>query len=342
MGRTHTSRTRRWFAAGPIVTLALSVTACAADDEDSSAATAFDAPAATEAPAEAGMTAGASPQTPAGAGAADLDRLNLGAIGKDVIVEMHVTMTSDDIARSVASIAGNADALGGGIASSDVNYGSSGDPVGAGPGSDGYAVLVVKVPPDQVSRLLDGLEATGVVHSINQSATDVSDQLVDLDVRIANARTSVANVRGFMDATTNLSELVTLEAELTRRQTELEQLEAQQRNLGDRVAMATITVEISATRSVPTAEEDDGLVDALRSGWEAFVAVALGLVYVIAVAAPFLALGAVAAGIWLVVRRRQRTSSAADPRERGTGTDAGTDADTGADKDAGSHHAMTG
>ena len=64
-------------------------------------------------------------------------------------------------------------------------------------------MLVVKVPPDSVDRLLRrARRRTGTVQSINQSAQDVTDQLVDLDVRIANARTSVANVREFMDSTT--------------------------------------------------------------------------------------------------------------------------------------------
>jgi hypothetical protein len=98
-----------------------------------------------------------------------------------------------------------------------------------------------------------------------------------------------------------------LESELTRRQTELEQLEAQQRNLGDRVALATVTVEIAPTPTVPDVAESDeqGIGDGLRSGWDAFVAIAFAIVYVIAVLAPFLVVALLAAGVaWFVLRRR--------------------------------------
>lgn len=314
MGRHITTCTRRWVTAGPIL-FGLALTACANDDDD--AGEAESAAAATIAPQAASPDAEATLEAPAGANTAlaDVTDLDLGTVGRDVIVEMYVTMSSADIARSVSAVTASAASLGGGVASSDVNYGADEpnvDDDGAQP--SGHAILVVKVPPDRVDRLLAGLDATGTVLSINQSAQDVTDQLVDLDVRIANARTSVANVREFMEQTTNLTELVTLEAELTRRQTELEQLEAQQRNLSERVDLATITVEVvPAATSVETTEPDErGLADGLRSGWEAFTTVAFGVVYVVVVLTPFLVLALVALGIlWFVNRRRTRPHAVA-------------------------------
>jgi len=240
---------------------------------------------------------------------------DIGVIGRDVIIEMRVVLSSDDIQRTVASIMASASTLGGGVASSDVNYGSD-----AGAGGDGYAVLVVQVPPESVDRLLSGLGDTGTIQSINQSARDVTDQLVDLDVRIDNARQSVANVREFMERTENLNELVTLEAELTRRQTDLEQLEAQQRNLSDRVALSTVTIEVVPTASVPETVDDegDGIGDALRSGWDAFTALVFGIAFVIAATLPFVIAGLLLALIaWLIVRRGDHR---ADHRARTHGT----------------------
>jgi hypothetical protein len=236
---------------------------------------------------------------------------DVGVVGRDVIIEMRVVLSSEDIERSVASIMASARTLGGGIASSDVDYGDAG-----GSGGDGFAVLVVKVPPDSVDRLLAGLGDTGTIESINQSARDVTDQLVDLDVRISNARQSVANVREFMDRTENLNELVTLEGELTRRQTDLEQLEAQQRNLADRVALSTITIEVVPTASIPEAPTDDdqSIGDAFRGGWEAFVAVLFGVGFILAAVSPFLMLGGLLALIgWTIVRRRDARTAAAQP-----------------------------
>src|SRR5690606_13240551 len=220
--------------------LAALLAGCAAGDDDAGDAApvgrAFDV---TAEPATVDMAADAGDIGDDAGAVADFD---LGAIGNDVAIEMHVVLGSDDIERSVATITARAAALGGGVASSDVRFGIDG-----GDGRDGHAVLVVKVPPDALDRLIGTLGETGTVRSINQSAEDVHDQLVDLDVRIANARESVANVRDFMGRTENLTDLVTLERELTVRQTELEQLEARQRTLSDRVALSTVTIEIVPT-----------------------------------------------------------------------------------------------
>jgi hypothetical protein len=307
MGRCTTSTLGRVVAV--LVTIS-TLAACGGDDSDDagdaaasavadfgSAAESGDdfvgmgaeAPAATDAPAVAAA---------GGDGGVTAAPIDIGVVGRDVIIEMHVVLGSDDIERSVASISADAAALGGGIASSDIDYQSGADGT-----SSGHAVLVVKVPPEAVDRLLDGLDATGVVQSIDQSAQDVSDQLVDLDVRIANARQSVTNVRQFMESTTNLNELVALESELTRRQTELEQLEAQQRNLRDRVALSTITIEVVPTAALPEPEGERTIGGAFGDGWDAFVTFAVAVAYVIAVLAPFGAMALLVAFVLWRVRR---------------------------------------
>jgi hypothetical protein len=283
---------------------ALALAACGGDDNDSSGDASMEAPAAAPSAVDAsdgGFVGTADEEAEAtsdtGGG------FDIGVVGRDVIIEMHVVVSSDNVQRTVSSIMAQASALGGGVASSDVNYGSQGRF-----GDDqGYAVLVVKVPPESVDSLLAGLDDTGTVQSINQSAQDVTEQLIDLDVRISNARQSVANVREFMDRTENLNELVTLEGELTRRQTELERLEAQQRNLSDRVALSTVTIEVVPTASVPELIDDDSIGDAFEQGWDAFTGFIFGIGYVLALLLPFLVVGAIAASVaWVLVRRRNR------------------------------------
>ena len=290
----------------------LVLTACGGGGDDADTSSAEPAAQYAEEPAEEPVfdadDGGLATRGGEAGGDADSGGFDIGIIGRDVIIEMHVVISSDDVQRTVSSIMAQASALGGGVASSDVDYGTPGEF-----GDQGYAVLVVKVPPQAVDSLLAGLDDTGTIESINQSSQDVTDQLIDLDVRISNARRSVANVRDFMDRTENLGELVTLEGELTRRQTELERLEAQQRNLKDRVALSTVTIEVVPTDSVPQpVDDEDSIGDAFRKGWDAFAEFIFGIGYVLAVLLPFIVLGGLAAlAIWLVIRRRNRRRPAA-------------------------------
>lgn len=318
-----TNRRRALLAAALITAIGLA--GCSTDtDERGSADEAADTEAAATVVEDAGDGDDA-PEEPADEAAADAGApvsngpgLDLGVVGRDVIVEMHVLMSSDDIERSVAAVTASAQTLGGGVASSNVSYGDPGDA-----DDRGHAVLVVKVPPESIDRLLSGLDTTGEVRSIEQSSQDVTEQLIDLDVRIENARESVANVRGFMEQTDNLNELVTLEGELTRRQTELEQLEAQQRNLADRVALSTVTVEIVPTDTVPATDDGrDSIADAFANGWEAFGTMMFVIVYALVVLAPFLLLAAIGLAIAaLVVRRRNRTGSSPEPSVQASADD---------------------
>lgn len=305
-----------------MIATTVALAGCAGGDDDAADEAALDAAPPVEMPvgvapdADLGGVARAESDDEPGTidpGTIDPGTIDFGIIGRDVMIEMHVLMSTDDISRSVASITANAAALGGGIASSDIDYGdivdggdSSGDAREATENPGGYALLVVKVPPDAIDRLLEGLDSTGTVLSVNQSAQDVTEQLIDLDVRISNARQSVATVREFMDRTENLSELVTLEGELTRRQTELEQLEAQQRSLSERVALSTVTIEIVPTASVPVDEPDQGIGDAFGDGWDAFLAFVFAVTYVLAVVAPFvLVAGLGALVVWRIAGRRR-------------------------------------
>ncbi|MDJ0769745.1 MAG: DUF4349 domain-containing protein [Ilumatobacter sp.] len=308
MGRNTAAPIRRRRTIGAvIVSGTLVLAACGGDDDDggddatadeeAGVDAAVDDAAADDAAADTGDDFVATREAPEQDGGFDI-----GVIGRDVIIEMGVVVSSDNVQRTVASIMATASSLGGGVASSNVDYGAADD------NGDDFAVLTVKVPPGAVDRFLSGLDDTGTVQSINQSARDVTEQLIDLDVRISNARQSVENVRGFMEQATDLNDLVSLESELTRRQTELEQLEAQQRNLSDRVALSTITIEVVPTAAVPepVPETDEGIGDAFATGWNAFVAVFFALGFVLAVLAPFLGVAVVIGAIALLITRTER------------------------------------
>ena len=330
MGNTtnHTGRpaVRRTLGTGATIVAiaALALSACTASD-DGSAATgdaheselfhATEAPVADEAPAmdaPSDVVADADEAATRAGGGPDAGALPWGQIGRDVAVEMRITMRTDDLRGAVEGILAAAVSGGGGVASSDVDFGGD-DP------QRGRATIVVKVPPRELEPLLGRLDELGVVTDIGQDAVDVTDQLVDLDVRIRNAEQSVDRVRALLADASDLREVIDLESELTRRQTDLERLLASQRDLQERVALATVTIRVLPTEAPVEpieAEGEPGIVDGLRTGWEASVAVLFGFAYTLAVVAPALVLGLVVLGIAAIVlrsrRRHEPAAAAAD------------------------------
>ncbi|MEV5430320.1 DUF4349 domain-containing protein [Streptomyces sp. NPDC052701] len=177
---------------------------------------------------------------------------------------------------------------------------------------------VLRVPVAKYEEVLAGLEGAGKLLERSAKAQDVTDQVVDVESRIASQRASVARIRELMDRADKLSDVVMLEGELSSRQADLEALLARQASLKDRTSLATITLSLSETPVEKAAKEDDepGFVDALAGGWDAFVTMLRWLAVAFGAVLPFAAVAALLALLWLrVVRprlpRRPRPAPAA-------------------------------
>ncbi|MGY0070602.1 DUF4349 domain-containing protein [Streptomyces sp. QTS137] len=194
--------------------------------------------------------------------------------------------------------------------------------------------VVLRVPADEYDEVLADLEGAGRLVERSAKAQDVTDQVVDVESRIRTQRASVARIRELMDRAARLSDVVTLEGELSTRQADLESLLARQASLKDRTGLATITLTLSETRVEQSAKAGDpGFLDALAGGWDAFVTMLRWLAVAIGAALPFAAVAALLALLWLkAVRpgpsRRTRPAAASPPVPAPRPSSAGTTART--------------
>ncbi|RRR75241.1 DUF4349 domain-containing protein [Streptomyces sp. RP5T] len=166
--------------------------------------------------------------------------------------------------------------------------------------------VVLRVPVEKYDEVLADLEGAGKLLERTANAQDVTDQVVDVQSRIATQRASVARIRELMDKATRLSDVVTLEGELSSRQADLESLLARQATLKDRTSLATITLSLSESPVIRAeADDDPGVVDALAGGWDAFMTMLRWIVMALAAVLPFLVGLALVALVWLrLVRPR--------------------------------------
>ena len=296
----------------------LGLTACAGDDDD--AASSPEAPAATEEAPGDGADADRLSEMPDAAGgeaasppAAPVEVATMQVPGQAIAIEARATLQADDVRTAVDGITSTVTMRGGRVAAADIDYGPPADD-GSQIGS--RATLVLEVPPAELPAVADALEDLGTVLSFDQLAEDVTEQLADLETRITNLRASVERVRALYDQAVDIDGIVRLEAELTRRETDLEMLLASQQALEDRVTMSTLTVDVMATPGVLDAEDDrPGIVDAAAAGWGAFVGGLFTIVLVLAAVAPFVIAALVLAVLALWVRQlvRRRPDGAGEP-----------------------------
>ncbi|MCH0561023.1 DUF4349 domain-containing protein [Streptomyces sp. MUM 16J] len=166
--------------------------------------------------------------------------------------------------------------------------------------------IVLRVPTAKYDEVLTGLQGTGKLVHRTAKAEDVTDQVVDVDSRITSQRASVDRIRALMDRATRMSDIVSLEGELSRRQADLEALLARQASLKDRTSLATITLSLSGTPvRKASGDGEPGFTDALAGGWQVFVTGVRWITLALGAVLPFAAFTAVLVLLWLrVVRPR--------------------------------------
>lgn len=157
--------------------------------------------------------------------------------------------------------------------------------------------LTLKVPPDSFADVRAELADLGSVRQNDVDAVDVTDEVVDLEGRLASAEASADRLRDLLADASSTSDLVTIEAELAIRESEVESLQGQLRVLNSQVELATITLHLTERADIEVSDDVPGFFSALGAGWVVFVNIVLVLVAVIGFLLPFLPF-LVAAG-WL-------------------------------------------
>ena len=336
---THTQNTRRGrqFAASIVISL-VALAACGNDNDSSSQSAATDSPADVElAPSETvggefqsvsgGAEFATAETTPAASPDQPVTRLPTQVIppsDRKLIVVMTIGLEVPDAAAAVDKVINLAAAHGGQLYNSSLDLTTPEFAAGD---------LVFKLPPSEVDAFLSGLEpAIGRRTGLQGTTDDVTTQIADLDAQILTAYTSVGRIRALLEEAKDLGEVITLEGELSARETRLEQLLAQQAGLSGQVALATITVHLTtapvvdeAPVVVPVEKKDTSVSAAFSKGWKSFVTVLVAFALFIGYTAPFLLIGGLVLLLTMrATRRRARSSqsrSAVPPHPPAPGAD---------------------
>ncbi|MFD8084958.1 DUF4349 domain-containing protein [Kitasatospora sp. NPDC059722] len=297
--------------------VALGAGCSAADDgrQGSAAAPAAKAPAAAAAP-----SAAPTAQAPAGGTAAN-GAASAAPVADNRLIAYtaQLSLRTKDVGQLLAKAREMAGSAGGYVGGESIAGGGDGDAGGQ---------LTLRVPSAAFQQTLDQLAGLGEVVSRKSQADDLTQQVADVASRVQSQQASVERVRALMAQAKSLSEVTALEAELSRRESDLESLQKQQKELAGKTSLSTITLEVH--REVPPAPapppapkvEAKGFWasagSALAGGWHVLLTILRGLVVALAAVAPFLlVLGVPAAVAYWWWRRYRMPAAVAAPGPTG-------------------------
>jgi len=299
--RTVTRRSAGAVAVGLVVLMAVGACAGAGSDASSGGAGAGDQ--AGQLTLEDATVDAAQPGDQARAdGGSLVGKIDPLQTGEAVIATASVEVRVDDVLTTLPRLTAVALTHDGFVASQD----SSTDPSDP---SRATAVVVLRIPTDSMSDVLDEVGTLGEVLGQRSEQRVVTEQVIDVNSRVASARASVARIQLLLDRAQSISDIVRIEGELSRREADLDSLLAQQRGLRDRTEYATVGVTLLSPDAVAPTEDETGFVAGLKKGWGAFTASLTWALTLLGAVLPFALLAAVVM-VPVVALWRRRAASA--------------------------------
>ena len=108
--------------------------------------------------------------------------------------------------------------------------------------------LAARIPAKNLIVGMDDLKNLGKVTSRRVRVTDVTEQYIDVDAQIRNLRVLRNRLKKLYSRSNNVEELLKVEAELARVQTELDSLEGRMKAMKKNIAYSQLSISINRKR----------------------------------------------------------------------------------------------
>lgn len=142
-------------------------------------------------------------------------------------------------------------------------------------GSTREAFWTIRIPSDKFDPFVQFVSTLGELHSNRREAQDVSEEFYDVQARLKNKRIEEARLVELLKKSTGkLSEILTVEKEISRVREECEQIEGRLRFLANQTDLSTISVTIREVKNfqpetTPTVQTQvsrtfNGSIDAMK------------------------------------------------------------------------------
>jgi hypothetical protein len=174
----------------------------------------------------------------------------------------------------------------------------------------------LRIPTAQLAAAMNELKSLGRVETESQNGEEVTQQHADLVGRLKNSRETEQRLQAILlQRTGKISDVLEVEQEIARVRGEIEQMEAEQKNIEHRVDFATIDLkfadEYKAQLGSPATSVSTQFHNALVNGYTNAADSLLGLLLFLVQYGPILLLWIVllSSPAWLLWRRWKRASA---------------------------------
>ncbi|MGE5652822.1 MAG: DUF4349 domain-containing protein [Bacillota bacterium] len=121
-----------------------------------------------------------------------------------------------------------------------------------------YGSLTIRVPQEKFDQLLVDLSRSGKIISSDVSGRDLTEQYIDLEARLNNAKAQEQRMLAILAKAEKLEDLLRVEAELARIRGDVESLQGKFNYLKNSVDLASLTISVREVDSFSTKVKTPG------------------------------------------------------------------------------------
>jgi hypothetical protein len=153
---------------------------------------------------------------------------------RQTISQASVSIEVEEVPSAVAQVQAIVESFGGFVA----QLSSSGGP------ERQQSTMTVRVPQSDFFAALESIRSLGKVRSENVGSEDVTERFIDLEARLRSALREEESLLSLLERAEQVSEILTIERELSRVRSDIERDQGQLNFLERRVDLSTITVSL--------------------------------------------------------------------------------------------------
>ena len=319
--RTKHGRLRSAAAVTSVSLIVAAVAAgCSGSSSSSSPGLADGAPAVPSASAAAGSgsafsgsSAGSANSSSSG-GSAPRAAAKYAATGQQLIYTAQLTVRASNVQTAISNATSIVTDAGGYVSGENASSGN-------GQPSQATATVTFKIPAAVYTTTLAELSGRGLGTqlSLAQQAQDVTQQVADVNSRVASDQAAIAQLRELLKHAGDVGSLLSVQNQINSEESDLESMLAQQSALNHETSYATLTLTLVGPKAVvkPAAKTaPPGFGHAITSGWHALHLTFSWLLTILGAIAPFAAVLAVIGALAWWGRRRftsRRRQQPTDP-----------------------------
>lgn len=110
--------------------------------------------------------------------------------------------------------------------------------------SQGIINLKIRIPSNTLDELLDQISTQGSVSEQSTNSRDVTEEMMDVEAELKNLLELRARLRLLLQKAEKVSELLEIERELARVQTQIDRIEGRRKFLSSQVAFSSLELTI--------------------------------------------------------------------------------------------------